>query len=199
MTTIIIYDIVIKNDNRLQKRNDIQVTNKQFESITHPIRIRLISFLTQKGTATTQELAKACPEVPPATLYRHIARLKQDQIFEVARENKVNGISERVYQLKDNILDNAEATRKPDELMALFYQFIMMMLNDMHNYTSKDQMNPKMDGVGFRSNFLRLTDEEFLEFAKDLHQCIAKWSDRPPQPDQKLRRFSTILTPIDDD
>ena len=173
----------------------------KFESMMHPVRIKIITCINKKGNATTQEIAKMCPDVPPATLYRHINRLNKDEIIEVVKENKINGILEKVYQIKENPYDEAAkiaVSNNPGQLMNLFYNFSLTMLSDFQKNTSRERINLVEDGVGFKSSLLYLSGEELTEMAGELWNCIAKRANNEPSRTRKLRRFSTIFIPLDE-
>lgn len=173
----------------------------KFESMMHPVRIKIIAAINQKREATTQEIAKICTDIPPATLYRHINRLYKDGILEVVSENNINGIMEKVYCIKDNPYDEASHIGKsndPEQIMNLFVNFTLTMLSDFQNYTSRKEINLAEDGVGFKSSLLYLSDEELIEMAEDLWKCIEKMAYNAPSKERKLRRFSTIFVPLDE-
>jgi len=64
--------------------------------ILHPVRIRIIQILFGREM-TTEEIATSTPDVPHATLYRHLKLLVQGDIIPVVAENRVRGAIERVY------------------------------------------------------------------------------------------------------
>lgn len=172
---------------------------EQFKSMMNPVRIKIIAAINLKGKATTQEIAKICSDIPPATLYRHINRLYKDGILKVVSENKIYGISEKVYGIKDNPYDEAThigESNDPEQILNLFMNFMLMMLSDFHKYTARKEIDLEKDGVGFESSLLYLSNEELAETANDLWKCIEKRTHNAPSQERKIRRFSTIFVPL---
>ena len=171
----------------------------KFKIVMHPVRIKIIAHINQKGEATTQEIAKLNGDIPPATLYRHISRLCNDGIIEVIKENKINGILEKVYRMKENPLAEFSkilATNNAEQLMNLFYSFTLMLLSDFQKYTARQNVNITEDGVGFNSAHLYLSDEELAEMMEELRSNILKQAVNEPSKTRKLRKFSWVLVPV---
>lgn len=168
------------------------------KSIMNPIRIKIIQELSIKKTATTKEIAQACGDVPQATLYRHLYALMKSGVIQVVSENKVRGIMEKVYGIKENpsqtINNNLEKITK-DELSTLFIQFVVSILTDFDSCISKPEVMNSIDkNLGFTSNSLLLSDEEYVEMMAELKQIIIRNMKNQFVSGRKLRKFSTIVT-----
>lgn len=74
------------------------------KSLLNPIRMKIFQHVLMNEQVTTGELAKLLPDVPQASLYRHINKMVQDEILSVASENKVRGVYEKVYAIQNNPL-----------------------------------------------------------------------------------------------
>src|SRR5262245_633404 len=66
------------------------------ETMMHPLRLRILNALEGRRLAP-REIGTLMPEVPQATLYRHIARLHDAGLIAVAEERAVGGATERVF------------------------------------------------------------------------------------------------------
>ena len=168
------------------------------KSIMNPIRIKIIQELSIKKTATTKEIAQSCGDIPQATLYRHLHALMKSGVIQVVSENKVRGILEKVYEIKENpsetINSNLGKITK-DELSTLFSQFIVSILTDFNSCISKPEvMNSVNKNIGFTSNSLMLTDEELRIMNTEIHEIIIKNMKNPFASGRTLRKFSTIIT-----
>ncbi len=169
------------------------------KSMMNPIRLKIVQEISLKGTATTKEIAEICGDIPQATLYRHLNALLKENIIEVASENKVRGILEKVYAIKTNPLD--EINRRMDqlkeqELEELFLQFVISLLSDFEHYLSKNEsVDVVRDMVGFRSYPFYLTDDELMEMMGEIHTSIKKRLDNKPADGRILRKLSTVITP----
>src|SRR5437868_1497824 len=69
------------------------------ELIIHPVRLRIIEAV-QGREVTTLQIARLLPDVPQASLYRHIKMLADGGILDVTGERRVNGIVERTYSVR---------------------------------------------------------------------------------------------------
>lgn len=85
--------------------------------LMHPVRLRLVQRLALLGTATVQELAAALPDIPRASLYRHLRTLTELGYLTVVEETRVRGTVERTYALTDNPADEklGKPARPADE------------------------------------------------------------------------------------
>lgn len=77
--------------------------------LTHPVRLRIVLALVGDRQLTTAQLAEALPDVPIASLYRHIASLYEAGVLEVVSERKVRAMTERTYGL---VVANAQIDRE---------------------------------------------------------------------------------------
>ncbi|MEI6624314.1 MAG: helix-turn-helix domain-containing protein [Actinomycetes bacterium] len=68
--------------------------------LTHPIRLRIVMALVGDRQLTTYEIAEEMPDVPTATLYRHIAALSDAGVLDVVAERRVRGAVERTFALR---------------------------------------------------------------------------------------------------
>src|SRR4029434_348676 len=48
---------------------------------------------------TTKQIAQELPEIPQASLYRHMGLLVENELLEVVDERVVNGATERTYDI----------------------------------------------------------------------------------------------------
>src|ERR1700761_3747624 len=82
--------------------------------LLHPVRLRLVKAFLGDRTLTARQLATELPDVPPATIYRHLGRLAHAGVLRVVAERRVRGTVERTYGL-----DLAASQVSPDEVAAL--------------------------------------------------------------------------------
>lgn len=147
---------------------------------------------------TVQQIAQDLPDVPQATLYRHLNRLVKANAIIVIQENKVRGVLERVYGIGTNpfetVTKNLDKNSK-EEHLNLFYNFLMVLLGDFQRYINIEGADLRKDGVSFRSAAVYANDEEYSEFLGDLVKAFEKILDNGPSPDRNLRKISTIIIP----
>lgn len=153
--------------------------------------------LGQLGKASTREIAQHLPDVATATLYRHIQALFQEGVLETAGENKINGITEKIYRLAENLPQEAEAT-PPEDMLGILGPFLMSLYGDFAAYFAGNPEAPAKE-TGFRYMLFHLSPDEFQSFVQELHELTAKYESLPPGPGRKSWRFSTLTCPIDMD
>lgn len=168
--------------------------------ILHPIRMRLILALAGRGPATASELAEQLPDVPPATLYRHLNLLRGGGILAVAGERRVRGATERRFVLHPGAAslgpaDLAGATR--DDHLRWFATYLAGLLDAFARYLDRGDPDLARDGVGYRQVVLHLGDDEIAEMSVDLNAALARFAARPPGEDRTPRLLATVLVPVD--
>jgi DNA-binding transcriptional ArsR family regulator len=57
--------------------------------LLHPVRLRILRAFLGDRALTTTELRTELPDVPPASLYRHVARLADGGVLSVVAERRV--------------------------------------------------------------------------------------------------------------
>jgi DNA-binding transcriptional ArsR family regulator len=171
--------------------------------ILHPVRMRIIQALMKNKKMTVQQIAKELPEVPQATLYRHLNKLVKAKAIVVVEENKIRGVVERVYGIEADpyaVAAKDLSEQGKAEHVNLFYQFLMTLLGDFERYLDSGNVDLMRDGVMFRSAAMYASDEEYKEFLKDYIKALDKIRDNGPSPERRLRKITTILMPnIDGD
>jgi len=151
------------------------------------------------GERTAGQLAEVMPDVPQATLYRHLNALTEGGVLRVVAENPVRGTVERVYAV-------AEASLKPDDLRVLskeemlnsFTLVISTFIADFQRYlngTAAEHPDVMADGLEFSKVALELSDEELRELNKKLFGVIKAAADHQPGPDRKRRLVSYLILP----
>jgi DNA-binding transcriptional ArsR family regulator len=172
------------------------------ELALHPVRIRILRAVAG-ARLTTHDLAALLPDIPQATLYRHLATLVKAGLIEVLeeRKNRKNrGAVERVYALPTPgaALDAAAlATATPEDHARYFTAFMSSLLSEFSRYLSRERIDFAADGVGYQQLVFHLTDAELAKFAADLNQIIGPLLDNEPGKGRVPRLLATILLPAD--
>ena len=161
----------------------------QAEAIFHPVRMRIVTTLSGRQK-TTAQIASALPDVPPATLYRHLKRLLGAGVLRVAEQRPVRGVQEKVYALTGDgtsfTPDSAEISRMtPDDWRQAFAAYTASLTGQFETYLGQE----------FRTAPLWLSDAETAKFFADLRALIAAAGTNGPAPDRRRRLFSTVLVP----
>ena len=135
------------------------------EVVMNPVRQRIFQYFLLHEAGTVKELKRALPDVPNASLYRHIKILAEHSILTVVGENRIRGTVESVYQL------NKEALATEDE----GGNAVQMSL--LTNCT------------------LLLTDEEFSGFLSEINEIALKYMKAEANESSKMRQITLISAP----
>ena len=153
------------------------------EVFMNPVRQRIIQYLLVHEKGTVKEIKKALPDVPSASLYRHIKILNDNAFIIVIGENKIRGTVENVYQLNREALevDDENGTAVQMSLLSLCATFA----------------NPKKDLLMLTSCTLTLTDEEFIKFLTELNEVATKYMSKPIAETSVSRQITLVSSPVD--
>ena len=164
--------------------------------LLHPIRLRIVRALAAAREATVQEIADALPDVPPATLYRHVNKLAGAGLIATASERAVRGATERRYRLATGAVESLDlAGATPDDHLRYFVTFVATLIDDFAAYVARGVPDYRRAGVGYRQIPLELTDAEFRRMAKAISAAVAPYLALPPSPKRSARVLSTIVMP----
>jgi DNA-binding transcriptional ArsR family regulator len=186
--------MIIKNE----KVNNMAQT--KVDVILHPVRLRIL--LTLAGQhLTAQDLAQALPEVPQATLYRHIHRLMNAGLLSIEETRSVRGgIVEHVYALQhEHVHLTAEevASLSRNDHLRFFTIFVTSVLRDFERYLQQDQIDVARD-VRYHQGPLSLSDDEFEDLMQKLATIIQGYQNNPPGPSRRRRMLTSIIMPAGD-
>ncbi|MCF6733765.1 helix-turn-helix domain-containing protein [Blastococcus sp. KM273129] len=169
--------------------------------LLHPVRLRVVQAFLGDRTLTTGELRSALPDVPVASLYRHVGVLADAGVLEVVGERKVRGASERSYRLvleaADVPADDLNALSAEDHRRA-FTAFVAALLADFDRYLDRGAPDLARDGAGYRQVGLWLTDEEFAGFLADLRALFQRRLSNRPGDGRRRRLVGLVNLPGDD-
>ncbi|MEV0805948.1 helix-turn-helix domain-containing protein [Micromonospora sp. NPDC050200] len=169
------------------------------ELALHPVRLRILRSVAG-SRLTTRDLIELLPDVPQATLYRHLATLVKGGLLEVVETHRVRGAVERVYALPDQggTLDAATlATATAEDHERYFTAFVSSLLSEFTRYLSRERIDFAADGVGYHQLVLQLTDEELAKFAADFSAIVGPLLNNEPGDGRKARLLATVLLPVD--
>jgi DNA-binding transcriptional ArsR family regulator len=167
--------------------------------LLHPVRLRIVKAFLGERALTTSELAAELEDVPPGSLYRHVALLTNAGVLQVVAERRVRGAVERTYMLRVSA-----ARIGPGEVKAMtaeehgqaFMAYVAGMLADADRYLATGQPDPARDGASYQVGALWLTDAEFSELLRDLAEVFQPRLANGPAKGRKRRMIYTVLLPV---
>jgi DNA-binding transcriptional ArsR family regulator len=164
--------------------------------LLHPVRLRILQAFLGDRALTTTELRGELSDVPPASLYRHVARLVDAGVLAVVAERRARGATERTYTLRvaaAQLSPDEVATMTTDEHRQAFMAFTAGLLGDFDRYLAHQDRDLARDGVGYRIAGMWLNDLEYLEFLRDFTALIQNYMTKPPGSDRRRRILGTIF------
>jgi hypothetical protein len=169
--------------------------------LLHPVRLRIVQAFLGDRALTTGALAAELTDVPPATLYRHVARLVDAGVLQVVHQEAVRGAVERTYVLRAGaaqITADQVAAMSVDDMRQAFLAFVAGLLGDVDRYLARDDVDPIRDRASFRLGGLWLDDDEFATLLRDLMGVFQPALANQPRPGRKRRIVATVLLPGDE-
>jgi hypothetical protein len=166
--------------------------------LLHPVRLRIVETFLGDRALTTAQLRAELPDVPPASLYRHVARLVSAGVLAVVAQRRVRGALERTYVLRTSAatvdLDEL-ASFGPEEHRRMFMTFVAGLLADFDRYLARGDIDLLRDGVSYRLAGLWLDDAEFAELMRELATVLQPRLASPPGPGRRRRILASVLLP----
>src|SRR5260221_2369269 len=105
--------------------------------ILHPIRLQMIQTFGGGRRLTAQQLGALVPDIPHATLYRHLHLLVEAGVLAVVEERPARAIQERVYALVEHAANVGPAeytATTTDEHLRYFTTFLELLRSDFTQY-----------------------------------------------------------------
>lgn len=166
--------------------------------LLHPVRLRIVQAFLGDRALTTTALAAELPDLPAASLYRHVARLVDAGVLVVVAERRVRGALERTYVLRLSAAQlgpTDAAAMNADDHRQAFIAFVAGLLGDFDRYLASGEPDLVRDGVGYRMGAMWLDDTELAEFARDLVNVVQARLANPPAPGRRRRVVAGIIVP----
>ncbi|CCH32850.1 helix-turn-helix domain-containing protein [Actinosynnema sp. NPDC047251] len=164
----------------------------------HPIRLRIVNSVFDGRPFTTSQLRDRLPDVPKATMYRHVGLLVEHGLIEVEREERKAGAVERTYRLHRSrtvIDDAAAAAMTKEDHRHGFAAGIASIVGEFEVYIGQDDTDPTTDMASYRQVSLWLDDTEKEAFYEDLIAAVRAHLDNGPSPGRKRHLMAMIMFP----
>ncbi len=167
--------------------------------LLHPVRLRILKAFMGDRHLTTSQLVAGLPDVPQASVYRHVARLATAGVLEVITECRVRGAVERTYALRPaaaRISPEDAAAMTLEEHSQAFLAFVAGLLADFDRYLA-GHPQPGRDGATYQTAGMWLTDAELDDFGREIVAAATPRLANRPAPGRRRRLLHTILLPTD--
>lgn len=159
------------------------------EIVMNPVRQRIFQYLLVHETGTVKDIRKALPDVPSASLYRHMKILTDNAVLTVVGENRIRGTVESIYQLNKSALeiDDADGAGVQMALLSICASFA--------KYFAGGHADPRKDMLMLTTCTLKLTDEDFMSFLSEINRLALKYMDIEVRKGSKTRQVTLISAP----
>ncbi len=166
--------------------------------LLHPVRLRIVKAFLGDRALTTAQLAQELADVPPGSLYRHVALLTKAGVLQVVAERRVRGTVERTYTLRAfaaRIQPGEASAMTVDEHAHAFMAYVAGLLADFDRYLAAGPPDPARDGADYRVAAMWLTDTEFGDFLREFAAIAQPRLANGPGKGRKRRMLYTVLLP----
>jgi DNA-binding transcriptional ArsR family regulator len=166
--------------------------------LLHPVRLRILQAFLGDRSLTTSQLRAELPDVPPASLYRHVARLVDAGVLSVVDERRVRGAVERTYSLQtasSTVTPEELATLSADEHRRMFLTFVAALIREFDLYLEHGDVDLIRDGVRYGLSGMWLSKTEARRLARDLNEVLLPAARNTPTRGRKRWYFGSIVLP----
>jgi hypothetical protein len=169
--------------------------------LLHPVRLRIVQAFLGDRALTTSQLSAELSDVPPASLYRQVARLVNAGVLQVVAERRVRGALERTYVLRLAAarvsLDEVAAMSREDHRQ-MFMAFTAGLVADYDRYLERGDPDLIRDGVAFGIEGLWLDDAEYTERMQDLYRVLQPRRANAQRKGRRRRLIASVFMPADE-
>ena len=158
------------------------------EVVMNPVRQRIFQYFLLHETGTVKDIKKALPDVPSASLYRHVKILADSSILVVVGENRIRGTVESIYRLNKSALSAGEESGNAVQMS------LLSICAAFAKYFSGGNADPERDMLLFTNCTLLLTDGEFSDFLSEINEVALKYM----KADSKTRQITLISAPVNE-
>lgn len=164
--------------------------------ITHPVRARLLLAI-QGRTLTTQQIAMLLPDIPRASLYRHIRELADADVLMVVEETRIRGTLEKTYAVRPGatlLTPEDMADTSHEEYLRLVTSFLGGMTHVYQAYLSEREEGLPQEAVA-RAVPLYLTTDEFQTLKRQILELLKPLEANAPSPERRRRILGILGVP----
>ncbi len=169
--------------------------------LLHPVRLRVLQAFLGDRALTTSQLSAELADIPPATLYRHVARLVEADVLQVVAERRVRGAVERTYVLRiaaARVQLDEIAKMSAEDHRQMFMAFTAGLLAAFDRYLARGDIDLARDGVAFAIDAIWVDDAEYGEMMREIYTALLPRRANGPRKGRKRRMIASVLLPADE-
>jgi DNA-binding transcriptional ArsR family regulator len=164
--------------------------------ISHPVRARLLLAISGRAL-TTQQIAMLLPDIPRASLYRHIRDLADAGVLTVVEEKRIRGTLEKTYAVRREATiltpEDMENTSR-EEYLRLVTSFLGAMTHIYQAYLAEQE-----DGLPWevfaRGTALYLSTDEFQALKRQMLELLKPLEANEPTHERRRRIIGILGVP----
>lgn len=176
-----------------------QETERLMANFANPMRGKILLELFQQPGLSARQLQQRLPELPQATLYRHLKKMEEEGVLRVSAERRVRGTVERSYEVNADLGRNVQQLleqNRGDVYLLLFTQYMAALLQEFRDYAARPDIDIQGDGSGFSVGPFYADDGELKQLMRDIGALLEPHrSNDPPLPGRRLRSIGIVITP----
>ena len=161
------------------------------EACMNATRQRILQVIMTKKEATPAEIGQELPDIPRASLYRHIKVLLDAEIIVVVKEEFKRGSMEKTYA----IAPQSPYEDSNESYSSLIQTALMGLQGEFCRYFNGENPDPQRDLLTVASASLLMSDEEMMEFLTTYGELLQKYMKNRPNEDRKVRKVTFVVSP----
>lgn|GEM_PF-5081741 len=167
--------------------------------LIHPVRLRIASLFGTHGL-TTKQISDALPDIPQGSLYRHIKKMVDVGILQVAGERPVRGVMEREYRLahKSALLNAQDVQGYDSESLKNYYiTLVIDLMNEINKCIDMPDYKVETHGPRFLKMYRYTSTQDRVDMVKKFLTSIGDTSDSEPTNEKQrtLVSFEIMSVP----
>ena len=165
------------------------------EACMNATRQRIIQVIMIKKEATSAEIGEELPDIPRASLYRHIKVLLDAEIITVIKEEFKRGSMEKTYAIEpQRPYDDTN-----EEYNSLIQSALMGLQGEFYRYFNGENPDPQRDLLTVGSASLMMSDDEMMEFIKSYGELIQRYMPNKATEGRRVRKVTFVISPNEGD
>lgn len=156
--------------------------------VLNPVRMKVVCSIARRGAASALQLAKELPEVPQASLYRHIRKLADSGVIQVVEETRIRGTIERTYAIargKEGALGES----------ASYAALLELMAGVQSCFAHPEQAQPEQAQPVLENRTLTLTPKQYQELCGRLMELSSGYEGAQDAQEAPNCRLTMALIP----
>ena len=187
----------MKINSNFEHSDDGGVAGSPIDAIVHPVRLRiLLAFGAERRT--TEELVAALPDVPQASLYRHLNRLIRAGVLQVVDDAVPRRGNSRTY-----VPAAAAGRLGPEDLagasredhLRYFAAYLAALMSAFRAYIDGDSIDFVADGTSYWMAPLSLSPGDLGELKAGIRKELQESGEKAPAGDGRRQVIAVAVIP----